>query len=168
MIQKTQCLSISFSWWAICRARPKQGYGMGVWTRFVLPTLSVGLKSGYGIIFLKVLRHRNTGECLELFVDMKRKRKRRSLVSSASLQTPWSYSVEQETPASGSLLSCIPKRKCSRAYNLSFLLLLIFAPGLFPWPKSYFTLAPALVYWIFQGFSISPLIYEMRGSDKPD
>lgn len=35
-------------------------------TRFVLFVLSVGLKSGYGSIFLKVLWHRNAGECLGL------------------------------------------------------------------------------------------------------
>lgn len=44
-------------------------------TRFVLFILSVGLKSGYGIIFLKVLWHRNPGECLGLFLGTKGKRK---------------------------------------------------------------------------------------------
>lgn len=53
-------------------------------TRIVLFILSVGLKSGDGIIFLKVLRRRSTGEDLGLFVGKKGKRKGTSLASSAS------------------------------------------------------------------------------------
>lgn len=73
--------------------------------------------------------------------------------------------MEQEIPASGILVSCIPKRKCSRTYYLTetFFYYLILFPDLSP-------ISLWHLHFTIEFFKDPPflLIDEMRGSDKPD
>lgn len=158
---KKQNLFISSSCWAIHRARPKQDCGTGVWNQNPAHLIS-RFDVWVWHYLLKSLTAQEHWWMFRAFCRNEEEEKR-NIIGTICISL---NSMELFCGAKDSCfwysVSCIPKRKCSRACYLTKIIFYYLSQDYFPWPESYFSLSPAVHYWIFQGSSISLDLWDER------